>query len=207
MSSLYFPKAALQTQISGSPFQIKFGCCLLGVQVKRRADGAALGQSTRPAGLAGAESNTWMREWECGEVSHRSPWILLCLQAGSISFYLVETTGLMANGAAVCIPAGLNSGNLRVCKGSWNNSEIFWILWMRMIENFTLVLPLHGCSCRVAGATHGSVPAWGIWILLLGWHRDTCGMSSTWSRCEVFQTFQARPGLGWVTAQGNVVKG
>lgn len=45
----------------------------------------------------------WRREQEDGEVSHSSPCILLCLQAASISFYLVETAGLMENGAAVCI--------------------------------------------------------------------------------------------------------
>lgn len=50
------------------------------------------------------------------------------------------------------------------------------------------------CCCRDVGATHGSVPAWGIWILLLGWHRDICGMSSTWIRCEMFLF---RPGLVW----------
>lgn len=141
-----------------------------------------------------------------------------CVQAGWISFYLVETTGLMENCAAVCIPAGLKiskSESSLVCKGSWSTSEILWILWMRTIENFTLVLPLHGCSwqmlwqgcrcytwlCPILGHLD-SAP--GMAQRYLG---DICGMSSTWMRCEVFQSFQARPGLGWVTAQGNVVKG
>lgn len=99
--------------------------------------------------LVVAESNIWRREQELGEVSHRSPWILLCLQAGRISFYLVEKTGLMENGAAVCTPAGIKirtSDSSLVCKGSWSTSGI---LWMRMIENFTLTVPLHGCSWQV----------------------------------------------------------
>lgn len=48
-----------------------------------------------------------------GLQTHISGSAELILQVGWISFYLVETTGLMENGPAVCIPAGLKIRDLQ----------------------------------------------------------------------------------------------